>query len=163
MSIHESIARPRPGPPLRATLLGLAFVLSSVAMPLHASAASPSEASVNASAVSAATLSVATGVVVGGTLSAVALSGEAVVSSLEVVGESVVVGLRASGNAAEATVRLGRDALEGSGAFVGGVVMLSAYATGTVLRCGGRIIGFIPNDQGRALIRSRRLPSRPYG
>ena len=145
----------------RVAVTAIALVVSTGAFAETQVAAGPSELSVRASELSVATLSTATGVLVSGSLSAVGLSGQAVISGLEVVGDSVVVTLQASGNAAEASVRLSGVALESVGMVVGGTVMLSAYATGTVIYTAGQLIGFIPNDRGRALIRSQRVGPRP--
>ena len=103
----------------------------------------------------------ATGVLVGGSLSAVVLSGQAIVAGIEIVGESVVVTLNASGNVAAATVRLSGTVAEEAGLVVGGALMVSAAATGIVLRSAGRIVCFIPNERGHALIRSRRVRYKP--
>lgn len=126
-----------------------------------AHAAGASEGSARASEMSAATLSMASGVLIGGTLSTVVLSGQAIVAGIETIGESVVVTLTASGNAATATVRLSGRAAAEAGLVAGGVVMVSAAATGIVLRSAGRIVCFIPNERGRALIRSRRVDYKP--
>ena len=141
--------------------LALACAMAVAGPVVGAHAAGPSEASARASEMSVATLSMATGVLVGGTLSTALLSGQAIVTGIDAVGESVVVTLAASGNAAEATVRLSGRAVEGSGLVVGGVVMVSAAATGVVLRSAGRIICFIPNERGHALIRSRQVGYKP--
>ena len=143
----------------RALAVACAMVIVGPVVGAHA--ADASEASGKASEMSVATLSMATGVLVAGTLSTVVLFGQALVSGIETVGESVVVTLKSSGNAAEATVRLSGNVAAEAGLAIGGTVMLSAVATGVVLRSAGRIICFIPNERGRALIRSRQVASKP--
>ncbi len=138
------------------------LVISSIGT---AHAVGASEGSARASEMSVATLSMATGVLVVGSLSAVVLSGQAIVTGIEAVGESVVVTVAASAEgvstAAGATLRLSGRAAQEAGVAVGSVLIVSAVATGIVLRSAGRIVCFIPNERGRALIRSRQVGFKP--
>lgn len=138
------------------------LVISSIGT---AHAVGASEGSARASEMSVATLSTATGVLVVGSLSAVVLSGQAVVTGIEAVGESVVVTVAASAEgvsaASGATLRLSGRAAQEAGVAVGSVLMVSAVTTGIVLRSAGRIVCFIPNERGRALIRSRQVGTKP--
>ena len=138
------------------------LVISSIGT---AHAVGASEGSARASEMSVATLSMATGVLVVGSLSAVVLSGQAVVTGIEAVGESVVVTVAASAEgvsaAGGATLRLSGRAAQEAGVAVGSVLMVSAATTGIVLRSAGRIVCFIPNERGRALIRSRQVGTKP--
>jgi|GEM_PF-2141827 len=129
----------------------LAFTLHTTARaadPAAASAATASEASVGS-------LAAAGSVVVGGSLALLAVAGTAVVASVTVVGASTVMVLRGASDAATASVRVVGNA----SLAVGSVVDVVAVSTGCVLMSAGRIVAFVPNEVGRALVHQRPLAS----
>lgn len=131
--------------------LVLAFTIHTTAMagdPAGASAAGASEAS-------AGSLAVAGSVVVGGSLALLAAGGSAVVASVTVVGAGTVVVLRGASDAATASIRIAGAA----SVVVGSVVDVVAVGTGCVLMSAGRVVAFVPNEVGRALVRQRPLAS----
>lgn len=120
-------------------------------------AAGPSDASVEASALSAASAGLTASVVVTGSIEVLALSGRAVVASVEAVEGGCVLVLHGASDAGSATIRIVGMSAEEAGRLVGGVVMISAATTGYVLRNAGRIIAFVPDTVGTALLHSARV------
>lgn len=97
--------------------------------------------------------------VVGGSLASVAGAGLVVVGSVTVVGESVIIVLEGASAAASVTLKLSGQALQGVSLAAGTAVSVVMLATGTMLVCAGKVIAFIPNEAGKALIhQSRRNP-----
>jgi hypothetical protein len=98
--------------------------------------------------------------VVYGSLSMVAASGTAVVGGIETVGDASVVVLAGASGAAQAAVRLsGRAAREASLA-VGASVDVVATSTGHLLVAAGKVVAFIPNEVGKALLYHARSGAR---
>jgi hypothetical protein len=98
--------------------------------------------------------------VVYGSLSALAASGTVLVESVEVAGDASVIVLAGASNAAQATIRLsGRAAREASLA-AGASVNVMATSTGTLLVASGKVLAFIPNEIGKALIHHSRVSER---
>jgi hypothetical protein len=98
--------------------------------------------------------------VVVGSLSAVAASGTVVVDSIETAGDASLIVLAGASDAAQATVRLsGRAAREASLA-VGTSVNVVATSTGYLLVTAGKVLAFIPNEIGKALIHHSRVSAR---
>lgn len=94
----------------------------------------------------------ASGVVVIGTLSAVAGSAYVVVTGVEQVGDSTVVALKNVSDGATATVKLSGQAAQGASQLAGKAVSVTATASGHVLIAAGKVIAFIPNEIGKALL-----------
>jgi len=133
-----------------ALLLGLVVAC---ALTSPARAADPSTASTRASAASVLTPSAAAGVLVAGSLSTLQLSGQAVVASVETVADGTVIVLRGASDAGAASVRVAGDV----GVAVVSTVRVVAMSTGCALIATGRMIAFIPNEAGRALIHQSRV------
>jgi hypothetical protein len=90
--------------------------------------------------------------VVGGSLSVLAGAGVAIVGSVEVVGESVVVVLEGASEASRATIRLSGEVARGAALSAGMSIGVVAVTSGTMLVAAGKVICFIPNEVGKALI-----------
>lgn len=120
-----------------------------------ACAATPFAGAADASAPSQA-VSEVTGSVVGGSIIAVAVGGSLVVASVAAVGEGIEVVLKNVAKGSTATVRLSGKAAQQLSLAVGTVVEVVATATGHVLMASGKAIAFIPNETGKALIRSSK-------
>lgn len=136
---------------VRKLLLATAVVGAMVHAP--AQAGDPIDASLRASRASIAAAGFAGSVVVTGSIAALTLAGTAVVTGVEAVGDGSVVVLRGLGGAAGASVRLAG----GVSLAVGTVVEVVAVGTGCALMQAGRMIAFIPNEVGRALVHQRQL------
>ena len=133
-----------------AWLLGLTLM---TAWPV-ARAADPVDASLRASTASILTPSVAGGVLLAGSLSTLQLSGQAVVASVETVADGTVLVLRGASDAGTASVRVVGTV---AGVVAGSTVRVVAMSTGCALIAAGRMIAFIPNEVGRALVHQSRM------
>lgn len=125
---------------LLATLLGLACASASAADP-----SAPSRA-----------VSEVTGSVVVGSLVAVSVTGSVVVASVEAVADGVEVVLEGAGQASRATVRLSGEAARGLSIAAGTVLQVVAMSAGQALVLSGKVIAFIPNEVGQALLHHAR-------
>lgn len=94
---------------------------------------------------------------VAGTLESVAGAGSLVVASVETVGDASVVLLKAAGKASTASVALSGRAARDASLVVGASVEMVALSTGYLLVTAGRVIAFIPNEMGKALLHSSRI------
>jgi hypothetical protein len=98
--------------------------------------------------------------VVVGSLSAVAASGTVLVDSVEMAGDASVVVLAGASDAAQATVRLSGRAAREASLVAGASVNVVATSTGYLLVASGKVLAFIPNEIGKALIHHSRVSAR---
>jgi hypothetical protein len=140
--------------PLRNALLLSLLVAAGV--PAASQAADPFDASTRASAASVLAPSVAGGVLIAGSLSALQLSGQAVVASVETVAEGTVLVLRGASEVGTVSVRI----VGGASVAAGSVVRVVAMSTGCALIAAGRMIAFIPNEVGTALVHQSRVTAQ---
>lgn len=89
---------------------------------------------------------------VGGSLAALLVTGSVVVASVNASGEAVDVVLEGVGDASRATVRLSGAAAKKLSVAAGSTVKVLAVSTGHVLVASGKVLAFIPNEAGKALI-----------
>lgn len=132
----------------------IAILLAAMLVHGSASAQDPAGAS-EASAASAASVAMTSSVVVRGSIATLAFAGSVVVTAVDAVGESTVVALRGASDGTEASVRIAG----GASVAVGSLVEVVALSTGCALISAGRMIAFIPNEIGRALVHQRPLAS----
>lgn len=99
----------------------------------------------------------ASGFVVAGSLAPVVVAGSVVVVALHKTGEGVDLLLRSAVDGSRATVRLSGKAAEGLSVAAGTAVDVSATASGHLLVASGKAIAFIPNEAGKALLRSSKV------
>lgn len=90
--------------------------------------------------------------------SVAASGGRLVVTALEPVGDSVRITLKGTDQSVQASASASITVARDASVAVGTVVSATAHATGYALVAAGRIIAFIPNELGRALLRQE--PSR---
>ena len=127
-------------------LFGAALLAASLASsPAHAEPSGPSYG-----------LSYLSGIVVLGSIATVGGGGSMIVESVKTVGEGIEVVLKNVAKGSTATVRLSGKAAQQLSLAVGTVVEVVATATGHVLMASGKAIAFIPNEAGKALIRSSK-------
>lgn len=122
------------------------LVAAGLFLNLPAASANPSDASA-ASALSSA-------VVVAGASALAHGSGQFVVAALEKVGESTIVVLRDASGASAASLRLAGSVAGGASLAVGSTVEVITQASGQLLVASGKMIAFLPNELGRALVGS---------
>lgn len=120
---------------------GMAAALFAQTLAAAADASTPSALSVDAS-----------GLVVAGSLLSVAAAGAAVVASAEASGDALVLVLDAGGQASAATVRVSAAAARGLSVGAGTVLQVIALSSGVMLVLSGKVLAFIPNTVGQALL-----------
>ncbi|MDB5961626.1 MAG: hypothetical protein JWP59_2920 [Massilia sp.] len=98
--------------------------------------------------------------VIGGSLLTVAAAGSVVVASVEVAGDASVLVLRGAADGVTASVRLSGQAARNASNVAGASVEVVALSTGYLLVTAGRVIAFVPNEIGRALLHSSRVAER---
>ncbi len=102
-------------------------------------------------------LSNASGQVIEGSFLTVTASGIIVVESVKLVGDSTVVVLKNSVDGSRATLQLSGNIIKNGAIISGAVIETSAVATGHLLISAGKVIAFIPNEIGKALIHHEQV------
>lgn len=97
--------------------------------------------------------------VVYGSMLLVAGSANAVVESVETVGESAVVVLKGAGEASRVTLKMSGKVVAGASIAAGTAVNVVTMASGYALVVAGSVIGFVPNEAGKALLHHSRAGS----
>jgi hypothetical protein len=80
-----------------------------------------------------------------------------VVKGVEASAQGTVYVLERMSNGARASVEVSGKAASGASEAVGTVVFVSVISTGVVLSLAGRVIAFIPNEIGKALLNNERV------
>lgn len=157
-----------------ASVVTLLMFASSVA---HSSEARGLSENLSQGLSGAAALSfVGSATVVGGSIAAVASTGQFVVQSVSTVGEGSVVVLKAVGEgastvatgSAELSLNISSAALAGASVVVGTGLSIIRETAGWAIRCScgcgscgggsdGKLVGYIVNDSGAALLRQQKL------
>lgn len=129
-------------------------LLAAIAMPLQARA--------DDSELSSASELIADGsaLVMYGSLSALAASGEAVVTSVETAADGSIIVLAGVSDAAGATLKLSGNAARGLSVAAGSAIEVTALSTGHLLVASGAVIAFIPNEIGKALLHQSRVSAQ---
>ena len=92
---------------------------------------------------------------------AVALGGAYVVSGVgQSVADGVEVVLTSVSSAGKLSVKLAGKTANAIGLSVGTTVQVVSEATGTLLVASGKVVAFIPNAPGEALLSQKRLPAQ---
>ena len=90
---------------------------------------------------------------------ALVLGGAYVVSGVgQSVADGVEVVLTSVGSAAKLSVKLAGKTVDAIGLSVGTTVQVVSETTGTLLVASGKVVAFIPNALGEALLSQKRLP-----
>jgi hypothetical protein len=110
------------------------------------------DASTNASQ----SLSDASATVVDGTLLSVVGAGSVVVASARLAGDGIELVLEGAAGASVATVRLSGAAARGLSIAAGTTLDVVAVSTGHMLVLSGKVLAFIPNEAGKALLHHAR-------
>lgn len=128
--------------PLIAALLALACA--------SGQAADGSQASVHG-------LSDLTASVAAGSVLTVFAAGSLVVESVETVGDGVSVVLKSAADGSKATVQFSGKVAEGASLAAGTAVSAVAMSAGHALVVSGKVIAFLPNEAGKALLHHSRV------
>ena len=95
-------------------------------------------------------------VVVMGSMSVLAAGSDVVVESVEAVADGVQVVLKGAGQASKATVKLSGQAARNLSAAAWQAIQVTAVSTGHMLVASGKVLAFIPNEAGKALLHHSR-------
>jgi hypothetical protein len=133
-----------------ATLAAAGFIASFVVTP--ASATDSTAASAQASQLAIA----GSGAIVDGSAQLVRAGGALTIAGITAVGDASVIVLRDLATGSEASVRIGVGVAQAGSLAVGQAVNVVAEATGMSLIAGGRLVAFVPNEVGRALVYAAR-------
>ena len=101
-------------------------------------------------------ISEVTGSMVLGSIAVVGVTGSVVVDSVSIVADGIDVVLEGAGQASRATVRLSGEAARGLSIAAGTVLQVVAMSAGQALVLSGKVIAFIPNEVGQALLHHAR-------
>lgn len=99
--------------------------------------------------------------VVAGSAQLIQGSTQLVVAGLETVGESTVVVLRGASEGVTVSVQMSAQLAREASIAAGNSVRVVAESIGHALYVGARLIAFIPNEIGRALIHHSRHGAQP--
>ncbi len=77
---------------------------------------------------------------------------ELTVASIKTAGEVSTAAFKASGGAATFSVEMSKEMADGASLAVGKVVNVVALSTGHILEATGKVIAFIPNEVGKAIL-----------
>ncbi|MBA4708273.1 hypothetical protein [Aquitalea aquatica] len=94
-----------------------------------------------------------------GPVLAVTGSGYVIVGLVEGSGDVIKLTLESVQGGAKLLVELSRSTVKASGAAIGSAVQVTATASGTLLVVSGKVLAFIPNKLGEALLEHSRVPS----
>lgn len=94
-----------------------------------------------------------------GPVLAVTGSGYVIVGLVEGSGDVIKLTLESVQGGAKLSVELSRSTVKASGAAIGSAVQVTATASGTLLVVSGKVLAFIPNKLGEALLEHSRVPS----
>lgn len=100
------------------------------------------------------------GMIVAGSAQLIHAGGALTVAGIDAVGDASVIVLRNAATGSEASVRAGTDVAQAGSLAVGQTVSVVADATGMSLIAGGRLVAFVPNEVGRALVYAARSTQR---
>lgn len=98
--------------------------------------------------------------VVAGSVQLIQASSQLVVAGLEAAGESAVVVLRGASEGVTVSVQMSAELAREASIAVGDTVRVVAESVGHALYVGARLIAFIPNEIGRALVHHSRHGSQ---
>ncbi|WP_374581519.1 hypothetical protein [Pseudoduganella sp.] len=102
-------------------------------------------------------LSDLTASVAAGSVLTVFAAGSLVVESVETIGDGVSVVLKSAADGSKATVQFSGKALEGASLAAGTAVSAVAMSAGHALVVSGKVIAFLPNEAGKALLHHSRV------
>jgi hypothetical protein len=113
-------------------------------------------ASVTASQASLA----ASGMLVEGSVGVLRAGGELVVATVRPLADASLIVLRDVATGSEVSVRVGSSVVSATMLAIGESVVVVAEAAGCSLIAAGKLVAFVPNDVGRALLYQARSTQR---
>lgn len=141
-----------------------ALVAITVGVCMHVAAANAQQApgraargASDASTVSVSASILASGLVTSGAVRVLEESGQLAIASIAFTGQSAVLVLRSVSQAAEVSIQVGASVVRELGLAVGTVLVSSSEAVGYALYSGVKLVAYIPNEVGRAMLHQSRL------
>ena len=133
------------------------LTVSAVAAAVFFAPAAHAQSDLSKAVSTASVLSGAAGLVVVGSTHMIAGASELTVVSVRAVGESTQIVVRGIGNSVEATVEVSTLVARDLSLAAGTVLSVVVESVGVALVAGGKVLAFLPNEVGRALIHQARL------
>lgn len=135
-------------------LILVTALLASICMPASARQSGGSNLSRASEALAAGSA-----VVVGGSMLTIGVGASLVVASVQTVAEGVVIVFEGASEAGALSLRLSGKAAEAASVVAGSTVQTVALASGTLLVASGKVLAFVPNELGKALLHQARVPA----
>lgn len=137
-------------------LVGTAAALLALSVQVEAqSVANGSRRLSNAAGLSAA----GSGLVVVGSVESLAASGKLIIEGIEQVGNVARISVKGASDASRAVIEVGADVV-GKASLVAGMSLTAvAESGGLAITQSGKLIAFIPNELGRAMVKQSRRGS----
>ena len=80
-----------------------------------------------------------------------------VVEGVEASAKGVKYVLKKAGDGASVVIEVSGNVAGGASLAVGSIVQTSAISAGTILTSAGKVVAFLPNEMGKALLHNERL------
>lgn len=139
------------------SMLGTCLVAFSVSALAQGSTANPSRSLSSASELSAR----GSGLIVQGSVDTLAAASELTVTSIATAADVSTIVLRDLSKAAEISVQVASEVAGAMSLAIGTAVQVVAEATGYSLVYAGKVLAFIPNEAGKAMLHHSRQPPAP--
>lgn len=132
------------------TLAAAGCIASFAAMPALAGDSTAASAEASQAAIAGS------GMIVNGSANLIRAGTALTIAGITTAADTSVIVLRDVATGSEASVRIGVDVAQAGSLAVGQTVSVVAEATGMSLMAGGRLVAFVPNEVGRALVYTAR-------
>jgi|688.fasta_scaffold325475_2 hypothetical protein len=152
-ALPRRAAAPRPSGPAALTALVVGALLALAAQPGAAARDRPARGASEASAISMVPVALSVAAPIGLLAGGAALT----VVAVEAASDGTVWVLERTSDGVRASVRFTDAAAGKASVTVATTVVVAAVSTGWILSAGGRAIGFVPNEVGRALLHHERV------
>ena len=136
------------------TLAAAACIASFAATPAAATDSTAASAEGSQAAIAGS------GMMLDGSANVIRAGGALTIAGITAAGDASVIVLRDVATGSEASLRVGADVAQAGSRAVGQTVSVVAEATGMSLFAGGRLVAFVPNEIGRALVYAARSTQR---
>lgn len=136
------------------TLAAAACIASFAATPAAATDSTAASAEGSQAAIAGS------GMMLDGSANVIRAGGALTIAGITAAGDASVIVLRDVATGSEASLRVGADVAQAGSLAVGQTVSVVAEATGMSLFAGGRLVAFVPNEIGRALVYAARSTQR---
>ena len=136
------------------TLAAAACIASFAATPAAATDSTAASAEGSQAAIAGS------GMMLDGSANVIRAGGARPLAGITAAGDASAIVLRDGATGSEASLRVGAEVAQAGSLAVGQTVSVVAEATGMSLFAGGRLVAFVPNEIGRALVYAARSTQR---